>query len=272
MRHFLASSLGLTGPVVLLYHGVTATASESVALRERKYWISGEQFAAQIRQIRDHGFSVRSLSELHNGRDVPQPHKRNVSITFDDGRSSDYASAFPILTEAKAAATFFLNTALVGQPGYLNWPQIAEMQRASMSFQSHSHEHLYLTHLPSSLLDIQLRVSKRILEDRIGQPVDFLAAPYGDVNRRVIEVALAAGYKSVCTSWNWPARASSSSVNRVAVYRSTTLLEFTELLDGNLPCYAKRAARAVLLHIPKRTRLRFLSVPATAARMTREQA
>ncbi|HXN24897.1 MAG TPA: polysaccharide deacetylase family protein [Candidatus Dormibacteraeota bacterium] len=264
MKHILASRLGLSGPVVLLYHGMGAPQAEPVFSGERKYWVSAEQFASQLTMIREQGLSTISLGEVCHDHKVPQQPTRRISLTFDDGRASDYAVAFPLLKQGSFRATFFLNTAWIGRAGYLSWSQIAEMKRAGMSFESHGHEHVYLTRLPSSALNIQLRVSKQILEDRLCQPVNFLAAPYGDVNRGVIRAALAAGYKFVCTSWNWPARAGASTVNRVAIYHSTTADEFARLLQGNLSCYTKRATRAALLHLPKRVRLHFQPLHSTA--------
>jgi peptidoglycan/xylan/chitin deacetylase (PgdA/CDA1 family) len=271
MTEIRASRLGLSGPVVLMYHGMGAPQGASVFSRGQKYWVSAEQFASQLSLIREHGLSAVSLGEVANDHKLRQPPTRGISITFDDGRASDYAVAFPLLKRNSFSATFFLNTAWIGRPGYLNWLQIAEMKRAGMSFESHAHEHVYLTRLPSSALNMQLRVSKQILEDRLSQPVNFLAAPYGDVNRRVIHAALAAGYKFVCTSWSWPARAGASTVSRVAIYHSTTVGEFARLLQGNLSCYTKRATRTALLHFPKRVRLHFQPLPSTA-RIAEEQA
>jgi hypothetical protein len=98
-----------------------------------------------------------------------------------------------------------------------------------------------------------------------------LAAPYGDVNRKVIQAALAVGYRSVCTSWNWPTRPQATTVNRVAVYHTTTPREFEDLLQGCLSCYIRRATRTALLHFPKRVRLHFMPIP-TSARMSEEHA
>lgn len=267
MRGRLSSRLKIKGDVVLMYHGISASEStaENAAVdpRERKYWISTRQFAAQLAAIRDLGISVLALDELLVKADSPPALRaqRRVSITFDDGKVSDYVAVFPILAEERKPATFFLNTAYISRPGYLNWSQIGEMHRAGMSIQSHGHEHVYLTRLSAQALDIQLRISKQILEDRLGQPVDCLAAPYGDLNSQVIRVALSAGYRFICTSWNWPARAGAATVNRVAVYNTTSAHEFEKLLQGDLWCYTKRATRAALLHFPKRMRLRITPFP-----------
>lgn len=257
MRNVLTSSLALTGSVVLLYHRIGMPDDKSVVSKAVKYCVSNEQFAAQLGLIRKQQLSVLSLGEVLNKSKRPQApeHRRHASITFDDGQVSDYTNAFPILTQFHFSATFFLNSAHIGHAGYLNWSQVAEMQRAGMSFQSHAHEHVYLTRLPLDVLDIQMRISKQTLEDRLGESVDYLAAPYGDVNSRVIRAALSAGYKAVCTSWNWPTRAGVTTINRVAVYAGTTPSEFSKLLQGNLSSYTKRAVRAALLHFPKRVRL-----------------
>lgn len=263
MRPSISSRFRLRGPVVLMYHGISTTDGQSVCSAERKYLVSDHRLSSQLRLIRQQGLFVRPLGELC----CPSNSAYNasgVSITFDDGYLSDYTAAFPVLVKFQAPATFFLSTAVVGRPGYLNWSQIAEMQRAGMSFQSHGHEHVYMTRLPASLLDVQLRMSKQIIEDRLTQRVDFLAVPFGDVNRRVMQAAFAAGYKSVCTSWNWPVRIGAASVNRVAVYSSTADREFLRLLHGDLLSYAGRAIRAGLLHLPKRVCLFLLPSPSTA--------
>lgn len=273
----LSSRFRIEGDVVLMYHGISAseTPAESAAIapRERKYWISTREFLAQLALIRAQRFSVLPLGELLTKGEPPQrpAPRRSVCITFDDGKLSDYIAAFPILAEVQAPATFFVNTAHIGQPGYLNWSQIGEMQHAGMSFQSHGHDHVYLTRLPAQTLDIQLHVSKQILEDRLAQPVDCLAAPYGDLDGRVVRAALGVGYRSICTSWNWPVRPGAATVNRVAVYNTTSTHEFQKLLQGDLWCYTKRATRAALLHFPKRMRLRFMSFPSSVA-MSQEHA
>ena len=144
----------------------------------------------------------------------------------------------------------------MGRPGFLDWPQITEMQRAGLSFQSHSHDHVALLGLPAVALERQLRDSKRLLEDRLGTPVDFLAAPYGLLNRRVVRAAREAGYSAVCTSWSWPARPGATTLGRLAVHDRTTPEEFSQLLEGRPATLGRRMARALLAHVPKRMLLR----------------
>ena len=67
--------------------------------------------------------------------------------------------------------------------------------------------------------------SGELLAER-ARGVDFLAAPYGLLDRRVLDTAREVGYQAVCGSLSWPARPGAAIVNRVAVYRNTTTARY----------------------------------------------
>ena len=237
----------LPGAAVLTYHGLDAEKRAPLSRRERKYWIRSNRFREHLELLRTCGPQCVRLTEFWAGATS----RAAAIITFDDGRASDYTAAFPSLLDAGAHATFFLNTSTVGTPGYLTWQQIAEMHRHGMSFESHSHDHVYLSGLSAVELERQLSVSKHVLEERLGSAVRFLAAPYGDTNRRVLPTALALGYSAVCTSHNWPARPHSALIDRVVVYGTTTDSEFRSLVGNSAWFYYARALRTGLLRVPK---------------------
>ena len=198
---------------------------------------------------------VASLRELagHDTRGTTRnSHLKNTAvITFDDGLASDYETAFPILASERVGADFFINPAYVGTAGFLTWSQIAEMQRAGMSFQSHGYEHVDLARLPIEEMERQMRLSKQILEDKLSKSVDFISTPYGRTSPEVIRMAVQSGYSKVCTSRNWPAKQGEIVVNRVAIYSKTTVRDFERLLVGNAFDYAARNLRAAALFLPK---------------------
>lgn len=254
------------GVPVFLFHGLTDSKEGASPSRERDYWIRGARFREYLDQIRRSGYRAWLLEELwHEGRRTPSTSASQgnsgqaprVALTFDDGLTSAYEIAYPLLLDAGIQADFFVNTACIGKPGFLSWNQILEMQGAGMSFQSHGHEHVYLTRLPASDLEGQLRDSKRILENRLGRPVVFLSVPYGELDARVIHAARYLGYRAVCSSWSWPARPGASVVGRVNVNCRTTLGDFQRLLTGNTMAYVARAARGCLMYFPKRLLIRF---------------
>jgi peptidoglycan/xylan/chitin deacetylase (PgdA/CDA1 family) len=246
---------GVRGVPIFMYHVLTGASEPPRADGGGKYRLSAAVFGEHLALIERHGFRSALLGRLWARQDSTQGHP-GVGLTFDDGDVSNYTLAYPALVEAGACADFFVNTATVGRPGFLSWPQIAEMQRAGLSFQSHSHDHVVLVGLPAPALERQLRDSKHLLEDRLGAPVDFLAAPYGLLNRAVVRAACEAGYRAVGTSWNWPARPGARTMSRIAVYQTTTATDFSHLLHGRPAILVRRMTRALLAHIPKRVMLR----------------
>jgi peptidoglycan/xylan/chitin deacetylase (PgdA/CDA1 family) len=103
----------------------------------------------------------------------------------------------------------------------------------------------------------ELNTSRNLLEDQLGSSVEFIAAPYGLVNRRVIHEALAAGYRGVCRSRQWPARPGNKCINRVTVYRRTSPEEFDDLLTCRPGPYIRRLMRSVVIYCPKKLLVRF---------------
>jgi peptidoglycan/xylan/chitin deacetylase (PgdA/CDA1 family) len=247
----------LSGFPVLMYHGIARDAAEPAPPGERKYWVTAAQLREHLLCIQDAGCRVAALSEIWRSPATTGRRQQSVALSFDDGRASDYDVAFPVLLEAHATADFFVNTANIGTPGFLGWGQIRDMQRADMSFQSHGHEHVDLSRLTKRELLSQLRESKRRLEDGLGTAVEFLAAPYGLFDRRVLDAAREQGFSALCTSNAWPARPGAQVIGRIAIYRHTRPGEIRRIVTRHPVPYLLRAARAGLIYLPKRALRRF---------------
>lgn len=263
----------LPGVPIFNYHGLAESLSQNVPQNTAQYWLSPTKFHSHLVHIRDEGFHTALLHDLTD-RTIDPTHKlRTVVLTFDDGLVSDYEVAFRLLTEFGMKAVFFLNTATVGQEGYLNWNQIVEMQQHGMSIQSHSRSHVDLTVLPTPALDAELSESRRRLEDRLGTRVDFLAAPRGLLDRRVVRRALAFGYRAICSTRCLPAKPGSTIFTRITLYRGVSIKEFHGFLDGELSPYARRLSQGLLQgamsvpgHLCQVLRCRLLKQPAAASR------
>jgi peptidoglycan/xylan/chitin deacetylase (PgdA/CDA1 family) len=269
--HLLVPSL--SGVPIFNYHGLADLVPPEVAVAARQFWLTPAKFRSHLVHIRENGFQTILLDPLKSRVLSPAPELRNVALTFDDGLLTDYETAFPLLAGFGMKATFFLNTATIGQDGYLNWAKIAEMQRHGMSFQSHSHRHLDLTVLPTPALDAELAESKQRLEDHLGAQVDFIAAPRGVLDRRVIRRALLIGYRAVCSTRCWPARPGSTVITRVTLHREVQIEEFRGFLTGEFWPYACRLSRGLLLrplgvagHLWGILRYRWLNQPAAISK------
>lgn len=257
----------IRGVPILGYHGLCSAAGESGSpARERKYWVRDTEFRNQMECIRQRGISVVRISELCPPATDARTTNR-VALSFDDGLASQFERALPLLTEFAMSACFFVNTGTIGQSGFLTWTQIAEMQRAGMTFESHSHDHVYLSRLPQPAMERQLKESRRILEDHLGCAVRALSVPFGDTNRRVVETALAAGYEAVCNSHFWPAQPGSVVLNRAVVCSTTGRKDYMRLITGDARIYLKQALRERTLSVPKRILLRFWPSPAPSGQL-----
>ena len=71
--------------------------------------------------------------------------QRKILLTIDDGFSSFYENAWPILKERKIPFILFVNTREVGSSNYMSWEQIKEISKESfVEIGNHSHSHEYL--------------------------------------------------------------------------------------------------------------------------------
>ena len=132
--------------------------------------------------------------------EIKEKVNHNVLITFDDGNISDYLIAFPELSKNSMRAIFFIIPSLIGSDKFLNWNMVKEMSKNGMVIGSHSLTHKNLTELSEAELDRELRVSKEIIEDKIGNQVNNFSCPYGIYNRSVLDKAQSLNYKSFFTS------------------------------------------------------------------------
>jgi peptidoglycan/xylan/chitin deacetylase (PgdA/CDA1 family) len=248
----------LSGFPVLMYHGVAPGAGAPATPKaDMKSWVLACELRAQLAEIRRAGVRVTGLGETwHSAKAFDGP-ESPVVLTFDDGQAADYEASFPLLLEAGARADFFVITANIGRSGFLNWRQITEMQRAGMAFQSHGHEHVDLSRLPVHALEHQIRESKQRLEDGLGTAVEFLAAPYGLLDRRVLDVAGEQGYRAVCTSRAWPACPGAPTIGRIAIRRHMRPAGFRRIVTRHPAPYLLRAIRVALIYLPKRVLLRY---------------
>ncbi|TXC66419.1 polysaccharide deacetylase family protein [Piscinibacter aquaticus] len=157
---------------VLMYHAIVDD-GEAPAGADLHYAVSRRTFGRHLELARQCGLAVVSVRAL-----LDAPRSDAVAFTFDDGHASN-AWAAQALHEAGGSADFFVNSAHVGRPGFLGWPELRAMAAAGMSIQSHGHQHRYLDELDAAGVEDELRRSKQILEDGLGRAVTLFAPPAG---------------------------------------------------------------------------------------------
>jgi peptidoglycan/xylan/chitin deacetylase (PgdA/CDA1 family) len=139
---------------------------------------------------------ARRIESLHPGK---------ILYTFDDGNSTDLEVSLPILEEigAESRSYFFISTAWIGKEGRLTKAQLRQLASRSVSVGTHGHTHNFFDRLKDKRLAEELSVSRQIVEEVTGRPVDALSVPGGKFDDRLTGLALTAGYKKIFTSYPW---------------------------------------------------------------------
>jgi Polysaccharide deacetylase len=160
-----------------------------------------EIFDRGMAKLRASGYQTLSLIEISDLLRKSEPFPaRSIAITFDDGYSSVYEEAFPVLERYGMSATVFLT---VGNPNatnlngnlpslegrsMLSWRSIREMLKHGIDFGAHTLTHPDLTHLPLDRTKQEIILSKDIIENALGTSVSSFAYPYGLYNESVREI------------------------------------------------------------------------------------
>jgi peptidoglycan/xylan/chitin deacetylase (PgdA/CDA1 family) len=210
--------------VVFGFHDLVRPADLAVLpVGHRPYAVDPEDFRTYVMALQRTGRRVVPVGQL-----PAELAAGVVSLTFDDGWESDYTQAFRILREAGLRATFFVVAGLVDTPGYVTWGQLREMLAAGMEIGSHSLTHPFMHRLGAAELRHEFGESKRLIEDRLRQPVRAASLPRGWEPPGCEAVLRELGYRVFCTSrvgWWYPG-ARPLAMPRVIVRRGLTTEEF----------------------------------------------
>jgi peptidoglycan/xylan/chitin deacetylase (PgdA/CDA1 family) len=111
----------------------------------------------------------------------------------------------------------------IGRTGWIGWKEAKEMSDSGViTIGSHTMSHAWLPDTDERSLKRELGDSKKILENRLGRPVDFLSYPLGGYDERVEKAARDAGY--LCAITTDPGRLKSNNnifaIKRVRISRT----------------------------------------------------
>ena len=113
-----------TGIPVLVYHGIDPI--------DDGYSVSRQTFSNQMAMLHAAGFHTVSIAQYHRyilGRPVRLP-PRPVLITMDDGRLDSFRGADAVLQRYGFRATMFVVAGFTASRFYLQWSEIASMERS----------------------------------------------------------------------------------------------------------------------------------------------
>jgi len=163
--------------------------------------VSEKSFEYQMTFMKRHGFQVISFDDLVEGIKKGHLFSRNtVVLQFDDGYEDNYKYAFPILKKYGFSAIEFLISDKIGDPGFLTWDEVKEMEKYNLLAGAHTRHHVYLPEV--SLIEAQDEIagSKKVIEDHLGHSIDYFCYPTGGFTEEVKRLVKEAGYRAAVTT------------------------------------------------------------------------
>jgi peptidoglycan/xylan/chitin deacetylase (PgdA/CDA1 family) len=148
----------------------------------------------QLKQDDYHFITVDRMLEIV----ASKANDKFVVITFDDASEDMFLNAFPILKQMGIPFVVFVTTDFMNKEGFINDAQLDILNMDSLcTIGSHTITHPMLRYSNNAFNEIFQ--SKKILEDRLGKPVNHFAYPYGKISAvsiKNMKMVRRAGYKS----------------------------------------------------------------------------
>jgi peptidoglycan/xylan/chitin deacetylase (PgdA/CDA1 family) len=184
-----SDAAGVRDRLVLGYHAIS-----DVSVSRRT--VATDALSGQVSALLRSGYTPATFSAAVLDASGPA----RLAVTLDDGDSSMFEHAFPILKQLGVPGTAFVAVLPVGTPGFLTWGQLESLAAAGWEIGSHTMTHRRLPDLDDASLDAELLESRLTIEDKIGRPCRSIAYPYSAWDARVRSATARAGYTAGCVT------------------------------------------------------------------------
>jgi len=160
--------------------------------------IKMEVFKKQLQYLQENNYTVLSLSEALDRLDNGNLPEKPVVLTVDDGYSSFYENAFPLLQDYGYPATIFINTSHVGGKSYMNWEQLKKLDKAGIEIGNHSHDHPHFVNFenPSEKFNEDVTKAQKLFKVHLGFSPKLFSYPYGEYTQKLAETAEKMDFKA----------------------------------------------------------------------------
>ena len=137
-------------------------------------------FKSHINIIKELNFEFISHKQFKSYIDK-KDNKKKILLTIDDGFSSFYKNAWPVLKKNKIPFIIFINTESIGSNGYMSWEEIKEISEFDfVHIGNHSHTHDYLVDKTDQEIKEDIITSIKIFQKKLNHKTEFFAYPFGE--------------------------------------------------------------------------------------------
>ena len=182
-----------TGTVIpiLMYHEVTSGPNN--------LFVPVERFREQMRYLAESGYRTVTMAQAEEMLKEKKIPAKTIVLTFDDGYTSVFNQAWPIMQEYGFTGTVYVCTSFIGRSNYLNLDQIKQLQAAGIEIGSHTKNHISLKEASYEQQVQEIMVSKQVLEENLGIPCRSFCYPTGTYSDITPTIVKDAGYTSAVT-------------------------------------------------------------------------
>ena len=160
--------------VVLMLHSINAKNSDT-----GKVNLSRDRFTELMDVV----------NQFEHIGDVVIKGASGVALSFDDGRSDIYSDIYPYLKSRQIPFTIFVTYNLLDTAGYLTKQQLIELADDELvTIGSHCMNHVPLAQQAKEVQYTEIIESKKMLEELLQKPVEYMAYPYGQHNEDTFKI------------------------------------------------------------------------------------
>ena len=156
------------------------------------FYIAEERFVAQLRCLRDDGWTIIDAAAFVEGLRTPDTlPAKSALLTFDDGYKTMRTVTLPLLKELGCPGVLFVPSDFIGgfngfdegvepREAICDWDDLRVLEANGVSIQSHGVSHRALSTLAAADVQAEITRSKAVLEAGLRKPVELFSYPYGD--------------------------------------------------------------------------------------------
>jgi peptidoglycan/xylan/chitin deacetylase (PgdA/CDA1 family) len=191
----------LTFPPALLYHDLTAAASDC---DPAGLSVTCGMFERQMHWLAQHDWQALDLDRYLASRFGPRSERRSVLLTFDDGFRSTMELSLPVLHELGFPGLLFVPAGMIGKAAewwdakpdapLVDADQLRDLGDAGIEVGAHGMEHVFMPGLSDAELRRNTLGARDVLADLLGKAPRAFAYPQGRFDARVAAAVERAGF------------------------------------------------------------------------------